>query len=98
MGKAKGQELRWLVVYKRLVEDLPIATIVEHCGGLVGETFVKDMTALFLRRGAVEDRQGQRTAPPANQVMTEAAAHELLTRVLLSPQTRAGRRAGRSIA
>ena len=31
MGKAKGQELRWLVVYKRLVEDLlltrsPLAT------------------------------------------------------------------------
>ena len=66
MGKAKGQELRWLVVYKRLVEDLPSGTVVEHCGGLVSETFVKDMTGLFLRTGGVEDRQGQRTAPPAN--------------------------------
>ena len=35
----------------------------------------------------MESHQGARAAPPANQVMTDDASHELLRRVLASPQT-----------
>ena len=31
MPKAKGEDLRWLVVYKRVVEELPIDTIALEC-------------------------------------------------------------------
>ena len=74
MPKAKGEDLRWLVVYKRVVEELPIDTIALECR--VCATFVKDIVSLFHRTNGVESRQGVRDAPPANLVMTQEAAHE----------------------
>ena len=73
-SKAKGEDLRWLVVYKRVVEELPIDTIALECR--VCATFVKDIVSLFHRTNGVESRQGVRDAPPANLVMTQEAAHE----------------------
>lgn len=85
MPKAKGEDLRWLVVYKRVVEELPIDTIALECR--VCATFVKDIVSLFHRTNGVESRQGVRDAPPANLVMTQEAAQTLWRRILDSPQT-----------
>ena len=85
MPRAKGEELRWLVVFKRVVEGTPIGSVAAECR--MSQTFVKSMVTIFEQTGAVESHQGARAAPPANQVMTDDASHELLRRVLASPQT-----------
>ena len=85
MPAAKGKDLRWLVVFKRLVEEAPTNAIARDCR--VSESFVKDTVSLFRRTGGVESCQGVRDTPPANQVMTKDAAQILWRRILDSPQT-----------
>ena len=45
MPRAKGEELRWLVVFKRVVEGTPIGSVAAECR--VSQTFVKSMVTLF---------------------------------------------------
>ena len=73
------------MVFKRVVEGTPIGSVAAECR--MSQTFVKSMVTIFEQTGAVESHQGARAAPPANQVMTDDASHELLRRVLASPQT-----------
>ena len=43
MPRAKGEELRWLVVFKRVVEGTPIGSVAAECR--VSQTFAKSMVA-----------------------------------------------------
>jgi len=91
MGRAKDADLRWLVVYTRLVKGASVSVTARQCS--VSKCFVKHMLKLFERTHGVEDMQGQRHAPPANQVMTAEAARALLHQMLDVPELTLGEHA-----
>ena len=84
MPRALSEDMRWKIVYQRIAEGEPWSRIA---GPFVSKTTAKDIVRLFLETRGVTSRQGERAAPPANQVMTEEVCIELLHRVLESPQT-----------
>ena len=57
MPRAKGEELRWLVVFKRVVEGTPIGSVAAECR--VSQTFVKSMVTLFEQTGARGEPPGR---------------------------------------
>ena len=71
MPRALSEDMRWKIVYQRIAEGEPWSRIA---GPFVSKTTAKDIVRLFLETRGVTSRQGERAAPPANQVMTEEVA------------------------
>ena len=68
-GGAYSEDLRWLVVYKRLILGEDHAAVTEAlCGKLCKKT-QSEIIERFLATGDVKTWKGRREAPPANKVV-----------------------------
>ena len=52
----------------------------------VNQTWVKAMWKLFIETGDVQSHQGQRDAPPANRIIDELAAMQIIEQILDNPE------------
>ena len=65
-----SEDLRWLVVFKRLVLGEDHAAVTEAlCGKLCKKTHESEIIERFLATGDVKTWKGRREAPPANKVV-----------------------------
>ena len=87
MPRAYSEDLRWLVVFKRLVLGLPWSDVQEDLGDRFCRKTQRDILKRFEDTTSVATHQGRRPGPPANQVFD--AAHDLF----LLEQTRLHRSA-----
>lgn len=87
MGLPFSEDIRWLVVYKRVVLGQTHWQVTAAFEGLVKERCQKKLLRLFYATGGVTAQQGDRAAAPANQKMTPEHLLHLLERLILSPTT-----------
>ena len=65
-----SEDLRWLVVFKRLILGEDHAAVTEAlCGKLCKKTHESEIIERFLATGDVKTWKGRREAPPANKVV-----------------------------
>jgi hypothetical protein len=95
MPSAYSEDVRWMVVYKRIVLGHSACRVQHDLEGLRAGERPKQRhlaaetqdawVALFLRTGTVTSQQGRREAPPANKVMQLDEVHWLFTQMLQHP-------------
>ena len=86
MGKAKPEDTRWLVVYKRLVLGQDAATVSAAFEGTVSPGCQEDILERFRRTGDVQTWQGKSQTPLLRQLLASQRDIELMQMVIDDPK------------
>ena len=86
MVRAHDVALRWLVVYQRLILGKHWRAVQRDLGGLFCKKTQAALLHLFWETDDVVPHQGQRPAPPTNQLMDGAFTQLLIDTVVKHPQ------------